>query len=55
MASSTTCCEAIWIHRLKAWLIDDILESTIFNCDNQSCIRIFENPIFHNFPKHIDI
>jgi hypothetical protein len=24
-------------------------------CDNQSCIKLYENPIFHDHSKHIDI
>jgi len=24
-------------------------------CDNQSCIKLFENPVFHDWSKHIDI
>ena len=24
-------------------------------CDNQSCIKLSENPFFHNWYKHIDI
>jgi hypothetical protein len=25
------------------------------HCDNQSCIKLTENPIFHNKSKHIDM
>ena len=24
-------------------------------CDNQSCIKLFENPVVHDRSKHIDI
>jgi hypothetical protein len=24
-------------------------------CDNQSCIKMMENPVFHDKSKHIDI
>lgn len=24
-------------------------------CDNQSCIKLSENSVFHDWPKHIDI
>ena len=28
---------------------------TVIYCDNQSCIKLSENPIFHDRSKHIDI
>jgi len=28
---------------------------TMIYCDNQSCIKLFENPVFHDRSKHIDI
>eukprot|EP00253_Pinus_taeda_P028501 PITA_28501 len=33
----------------------DNLEPTVINCDNQSCIKLSENPIFHDRSKHIEI
>ena len=29
--------------------VNDIL------CDNQSCIKMTENPVFHDKPKHIEV
>jgi hypothetical protein len=26
-----------------------------FHCDNQSCIKLTENPVFHDRSKHIDM
>ena len=31
------------------------LNSTIIHCDNQSCIKLSENPVFHDRSKHIDM
>jgi hypothetical protein len=27
----------------------------VIHCDNQSCIKLSENPVFHDHSKHIDI
>ena len=31
------------------------MEETMILCDNQSCIKITENPVFHDKSKHIEI
>ena len=31
------------------------LDSTIIHCDNQSCIKLSENPMFHDRSKHIEM
>ena len=31
------------------------MELTGIMCDNQSCIKLFENPVFHDWSKYIDI
>ena len=36
-------------------LFNQELRPTIIHCDNQSCIRIFENPMFYDRSKHIEI
>jgi hypothetical protein len=28
---------------------------TVIHCDNQSCIKLSENPMFHDRSKHIEI
>jgi hypothetical protein len=52
---SSTSCDAIWLCKLIAELIDQMLESKVGYCDNQSCIRLSENPMIHDHPKHINI
>ena len=36
-------------------LFGDKLETTMVHCDNQSCIKLTENPIFQDRSKHIDM
>jgi hypothetical protein len=36
-------------------LFGDKLETTVVHCDNQSCIKLIENPVFHDRSKHIDM
>eukprot|EP00253_Pinus_taeda_P034475 PITA_34475 len=55
MAASTTTCEAIWLQKLLVSLFRQRMEATRVYCDNQSCIRLFENPVFHDRSKHIGI
>ena len=31
------------------------MEATKIMCDNQGCIKLSENPLFHDRSKHIDI
>jgi hypothetical protein len=55
METSTASCEAIWLHKLLAGLFDQELDPTVIYCDNQSCIKLSENPVFHDRSKHIEI
>jgi hypothetical protein len=31
------------------------MDSTIIHCDNQSCVKLLENLVFHDKSKHIEI
>jgi hypothetical protein len=55
IALSVAVCEAVWLHKLLADLFGHVLDSTIIHCDNQSCVKISENPVFHDKSKHIEI
>jgi hypothetical protein len=55
MAASMASCKAIWILKFLTRLFDEELEPTVIYCDNQSCIKLSENPIFHDRSKHIEI
>ena len=48
-------CEAIWLRKLMSRLFNLEMETTVILCDNQSCIKMTKNPMFHNRSKHIEI
>ena len=48
-------CEALWIRRLLSYFINIKLEVTCKLCDNQSCVSLFENLVFNDKSKHIEI
>eukprot|EP00253_Pinus_taeda_P032455 PITA_32455 len=52
---STASCEAIWLRKLLVNLFKRNMEATRIMCDNQSCIKLSENIMFHDKSKHIDI
>eukprot|EP00253_Pinus_taeda_P012321 PITA_12321 len=55
MATSTATCEAIWLIKLLVSLFKKRMEATKVYCNNQSHIKLSENPVFHDWSKHIDI
>ena len=55
MAASMAAYEGMWMRKLLAGLFECELVATIVHCDNQSGIRLFENPVFHDRRKHIEI
>jgi hypothetical protein len=48
-------CEVVWLCKLLADLFGHEMDSTIIHCDNQSCVKLLENPVFHYKSKHIEI
>ena len=55
IAASMACCEAVWLRKLFNELFGHVLDTTVILCDNQSGIRLSENPVLHDRSKHIDI
>eukprot|EP00253_Pinus_taeda_P034065 PITA_34065 len=55
MAASQAACEKIWMWKILVGLFDQRMDPTVIYCDNQSCIKLSENPIFHDRFKHINI
>src|ERR1700728_2319976 len=43
------------MRKILIGLFDQRMDPTVIYCDNQSCIKLFENPVFHDRSKHIDI
>jgi hypothetical protein len=48
IAACSASCEAIWLRKLLTDLFDLELRETLILCDNQSCIKMIENLVFHN-------
>jgi hypothetical protein len=48
IVACSTSCEAIWLRKLSTGLFDLEMEATMILCDNQSCIKITENLVFHD-------
>ena len=48
-------CDAVWLRKLLFDLFDLHLDATCIYCDNQSCVKLSENLVFHEKSKHIKI
>ena len=48
-------CEAIWLNRLTKELGFCSSQPITLWCDNQSCIKIAKNPVFHDRTKHFEV
>ena len=55
MAAILAACEAIWMRKILVGLFGSHLDHTMIYCDNQSCIKLLVNLLFHDRSKHIDI
>ena len=55
MAASQASYEVLWLRKLLVDLFDQELRPTMIYYDNQSCIQRYENPVFHDLSKHIEI
>ena len=47
IATCSASCEAIWLRKLMSGLFDLEMDTTVILCDNQSCIKMTENLVFH--------
>jgi hypothetical protein len=48
MAASHASCEALWLRKMLIGLFGVQLRPTVIFCDNQSCIKLLENPVIHD-------
>jgi hypothetical protein len=55
MEVSQAACEDIWMRKILVGLFGSDLDPTVIYCDNQSCIKLLINHVFHDRSKHIDI
>ena len=55
VAACSASCEAVWLRKLLFDLFDLQMDTTCIYCDNQSCVKLSKNPMFHDKSKHIDI
>jgi hypothetical protein len=55
IVASFASCEVVWLQKLLTCLFDLEKKSTVILCDNQSCINMSDNPVFHDKSKHIEI
>jgi hypothetical protein len=55
IATCYASCEDIWLQKLLTGLFDLEMEATLILCDNQRCIKMTKNQMFHDKSKHIDI
>jgi hypothetical protein len=55
IAICTTVREAVWLRKVLAGLFGQMLDPTVIHCDNQSCVKLLENPISHDSTKHVEI
>jgi len=55
MAACLASGQAVWLRKMVSRLFDQVIDVTCIWCDNQSCIKMNENPVFHDRSKHIAI
>ena len=55
VASCLASCEVVWLRKILFDLFDLQLDATCIYCDNQICVKLSENPVFHGKSKHIEI
>jgi len=55
IAASVASHEAVCLRKLLAELFNLELEPTLILCDNQSCVKLSKNHVFHDKSKYIEI
>ena len=55
IAACSASCDAIWLRKLMSGLFDLEMDTTEILCDNQSCIKMSENLVFHDRSKYVEI
>ena len=55
VAACSTSCEAVWPRKLLSDIFDLQLDATYIHCENHICVKLSENPVFHDKSNHIEI
>jgi hypothetical protein len=55
IATCDACMEVVHLCKVVYGLFDQVLDSTMIYCDNQSCVKLSKNPVIHDRSKHIQI
>jgi hypothetical protein len=55
IALSVAVREVVWLHKILTNLFDHEMDPTTIHCDNQTYVKISENPMFHDRSKHFEI
>ena len=55
VATFSASCDAVWLRKILSDIFELQLDATCIHCDNQSCMKLSENPVSHDKLKHIEI
>ena len=55
VAACSSSCEVVCLRKLLFDLFDLQLDATCILFNNQSCVKLSENPVFHDKSKHIEV
>jgi hypothetical protein len=55
IAACSASSEAMWLRKLHTVLFALELKVTCIWCENHSCVKLTENPVFHDKSKNIEI
>ena len=48
ITTCSACSEAVWLRKMLIGLFDAAIDVTSIFCDNHICIKMTENPVFHD-------
>ena len=51
----STCSEVVWLRKMLERLFDGEIYAIDILCDNQICIKMTKNIMFHDKTRHIEI
>jgi hypothetical protein len=55
IALSVAVHEVVCLRKILTDLFNHEMDPTTIHCDNRSCVKLSENPVFHERSKHIEI